>query len=339
MNHKKRQYKAALIGYGRMGRNHDRVLREHGGFDMVAVVDETADLSEIPATSNIFKSIGEMRAAKLAVDVIFIATPTKTHLAVADSLKDLKVPLFIEKPSAHTFQDSQKILAIAKEAGIEIFIGHTERSNPVVSKLKEVIDSGVIGMPIHYSATRVGGFPNEREGTNVLLDLAVHDLDVISKFMGPLKLRSSICHHSYDARFPDTAQLLLTNEQGASAAIHVNWITPTKIRTLRVTGTHGVARVDYILQTCRVAGGNIITKSHRSEFTFTDVVNDYKNVDQIEFGVNKVEPLLNQANQVYEYLSVGTADLCRIEQASQIVNLAEMAITMGQGGIQGAGSR
>lgn len=333
---KTRQFRIALVGYGRMGKNHDRVLREHGGFEVVAVVDPNADLSEVAKSgTKTFTDVKAMLAAQLDLNMVVIATPTKTHLPVVQSLAKAKLPLFLEKPSASSFEESQKILALSRENAIEIFVGHTERSNPAVKKLKEVIDSGVIGTPIHYSTTRVGGFPNEREGTNVLLDLAVHDLDVITKFAGTLKLRSSICHNTYDHNFPDTAQLLLQNDSGASASVHVNWITPTKIRTLRVTGSQGVARVDYILQTCRVTGGNMIKKSHRLDFNFKDVVNDYLNVDQIEFGVNKVEPLLAQAQQLHEFLSVGQADLCRIEQASQLVNLAEMAITMGQGGIRG----
>lgn len=333
----RKKYNAVLIGYGRMGKNHDRVLREHGGFNIAAVVDPTADLSTPKALgSKTYDSLEKLSKDDIPFDVIIVASPTATHLAVVEKALQFKLPIFIEKPLAPSFEESQKIVALAKAAGIQVFVGHTERSNPAVKKLRDVIASGIIGTPIHFSTTRVGGFPNEREGTNVLLDLAVHDLDVLSLFTGPLKLRASICHNTYDHNLPDTAQLLLTNESGVSAAVHVNWITPTKIRTLRVTGTKGVARVDYILQTCKVVGGNLLKRSHRTEFKFSDVVQDYINMDQIEFGVDKSEPLLVQANQIHEYLSVGQCDLCNAEQASQIVNLAEMAITLGQGGFRGA---
>jgi UDP-N-acetylglucosamine 3-dehydrogenase len=331
---RKRKFRAAVVGLGKMGRNHLRVLLAHGGYEIKALVDPRAETQDIlPAGAKWYGDVAQLVSSEKDLELVVCASSTKSHFEIASELLKLKVPVLMEKPLARGFQESQRLAGLAAEAKVPVFVGHTERCNPAVRKLREVIESGIIGTPIHYSTTLVGGFPQERLDTNVLLDLAVHDLDVLCLLAGPLKLRSSICHNTLDKSSYDTAQLLLSNDKGSSASVHVNWITPTKIRTLRVTGSKGVARVDYILQTCRVVGGEMIKKGPRQEFNFTDVINDYMNTDQIEFGVAKREPLLVQADEMYNYLSIGRCNLATAEEGAKIVNLAEMAIAMGQGGI------
>ena len=331
-----RRFKVAVVGLGKMGRNHLRVLKDHGGFEICALVDPKAETESLAQHgTKWFMSVDEMLKSQLQLDVVVVASSTKSHVTVSSALLSLRVPLLVEKPLAHTAKDAKALAKTATDKGIAIFVGHTERCNPAVRKLKRIIDSHIIGQPIHYSTTRVGGFPklSERSETNVLLDLAVHDLDVLSVLAGPMKLRSSICHSTLDNKYSDTAHLLLTGDTGCSASLHVNWITPTKIRNIHVTGSSGVARVDYIMQTCNVIGGNIIKRNERGNFTYADVISDYMSSDQIEFGVTKKEPLMVQAEELHGFLSTGVCSLCTANEAAQTVHLAESAITFGQGGV------
>ena len=87
---------------------------------------------------------------------------------------------------------------------------------------------------------------------------------------------------------------MLAAPEGPSAAIHVNWITPTKIRTLRVTGTKGVCFVDYVLQTCELMGGDLVKRQHPGESQYPEFVSGYRNADRLVFGVLSREPLLIQ---------------------------------------------
>ncbi len=332
-----KKYKIAIVGLGKMGRNHLRVAKSHGGFEVSALVDPdsaTEKLVETPETQW-YKSVSDFTKSRIPVDAVIVATTTSSHAEVVQSFFGLNVPILVEKPLAHTARDAENLAEIAAAKRIPVFVGHTERSNPAVRKLKEVIDSNLIGKPIHFSTTRVGGFPNakERKSTNVLLDLAVHDLDVLRILSGPMQLRSSICHKTLDGLYPDTAHLLLFEPSGCSGSIHVNWITPTKIRTIEVTGTLGFAQVDYIMQTCKVVGGNLSHRRERPDFTFADVVADYSNSDRIEFGVAKKEPLLVQAEELYQFLRTGTCALCTASDGAETVRLAEMALTFGQGGM------
>ena len=95
---------------------------------------------------------------------------------------------------------------------------------------------------------------------NVLMDLAVHDIDVLHSLVGMhpgFEVKGVALHSILRENVFDTAEILLENSRSMSASIHVNWITPTKIRNLRVTGTGGVCMVDYILQTCVLLGGDL----------------------------------------------------------------------------------
>src|SRR5262249_38343054 len=154
----------------------------------------------------------------------------------------------VEKPLCATFEQARALAALAEERGVRLAVGHVERFNPAVRKLREVIQAGWVGEPIHFSFTRVGGYPETLvPGNNVLLDLAVPGIDVLRSLVGPLRLEASVSHATVREGVLDTAEILLTCAAGSSATVHVNWITPTKIRTLRVTGTRGMCFVDYIL--------------------------------------------------------------------------------------------
>jgi UDP-N-acetylglucosamine 3-dehydrogenase len=327
--------RVVLVGVGRMGRNHLRVLRETPGFELVAVVDAKAeapsDLGSIP----FFRSVAELASggAKIAFDAAVVATPTATHRDVALELIALGKHLLIEKPIASTYADGRELLAAAQAKGVKLVVGHVERFNPAVRKLREVIREGTLGTPIHFAFTRVGGYPDTvTSGNNVILDLAVHDIDILRSLVGAVKLEHSMCHVTWQEGVFDTAEIFLAAGSGASATVHVNWITPTKIRSIRVTGTRGVCFVDYMLQTCELFGGSLLKPVEPSGWSFEKLQEAYRTTDRIQFGVRKEEPLRAQAAQFRELLVGGDAgELCTGSDALAAVLLAERAVQVEHG--------
>lgn len=321
-----RKTKVVLVGLGRMGRNHLRVLRETPGFELVGVVDgkasPPADLGAVP----FLRSIGEL--AKLAFDTAVVATPTATHHDVALELIAMGKHLLIEKPIASTYAEGREVLAAAHAKKVKLAVGHVERFNPAVRKLREIIKEGFLGTPIHFSFTRVGGYPDTvLSGNNVMLDLAVHDIDVLRSLVGAVKLEHSMCHVTWREGVFDTAEILLAAGTGASATVHVNWITPTKIRSIRVTGTRGVCFVDYMLQTCELFGGSLLKHDEPSSSSFENLQELYRTTDRIQFGVRKEEPLRAQAEQFRRFLNDGeVGELCTGSDALAAVLLAERAV-------------
>ena len=331
MSTHRQKTKIVLVGLGRMGKNHFRVTRESQRFELTAVVDAAApapDPSQLGG-ARFARSIEEID--DLAYDAAIVATPTVTHFDVASALARRGKHLLVEKPIASSFKRCEELVALCSQQNVKLAVGHVERFNPAVRKLREVIKAGWVGTPIHFSVTRVGGYPETvTQENNVLLDLAVHDLDVLRSLIGSLKLEASVCHATVQAGICDTAEILLSSAAGVSATVHVNWITPTKIRSIRVTGTRAVCFVDYILQTCTLVGGDLLRTQVDQSSGFEQLLEMYKNTDRIEFGIKKEEPLKVQLEQFYQLISGGEAgELCLGADASRAVLLAERAIREG----------
>lgn len=324
-----RSFKVVLVGLGRMGRNHLRILRDTPGLELVAAVDANAAPPPELGGLELRRSLDDLE--EVPFDAAVIATPTATHGEVALRLIEMGKHLLIEKPIASSFEQSRLVLAAAEKKGVRVAVGHVERFNPAVRKLREVIREGWLGTPIHLAFTRVGGYPETvLSGNNVLLDLAVHDIDVFRSLVGEVKVEHAMSHATFHEGVFDTAEIFLASAMGPSASVHVNWITPTKIRSIRVTGTRGVCFVDYILQSCELMGGSLLKKIEPETPSFELLQELYRATDRIQFGVQKLEPLRVQAMAFRQFLETGEAgELCLGRDASAAVLLAERAMTIG----------
>lgn len=325
-----KKLRIVLFGVGRMGRNHLRLTSESPDFELVGVVDPMAKRPPPSAPGGnvtFYDDIAGVRS--LDFDAAIVATPTVTHRDVVLELLKMKKHVLVEKPIASTFLQGREVQEAAADAGVKVVVGHVERFNPVVRKLREVIRGGWLGDPIHFSFTRVGGYPETvLEGNNVLLDLAVHDIDAFRSLVGPVRVEASMAHSSLRPGVLDTAEIVLESAAGPTASVHVNWITPTKIRTLRVTGTRGVCFMDYILQSCELYGGNLTQRIEPAgASSFESIQEHYRTTDRVTFGVTKEEPLLIQLKQFATYLRNGDAgELCLGEDALAAVLVAERAM-------------
>lgn len=318
--------RVVLFGIGRMGKNHLRVLRETPGFELVGVVDGKAPAPADLGSIKFGRSLEDL--GDLAYDAAVISTPTASHHELGMRLIGLGKHLLVEKPIASTFEQGREMLDAAQAKGTKLVVGHVERFNPAVRKLRELMKEGFLGTPIHIAFTRIGGYPDTvLAGNNVILDLAVHDIDVLRMLVGPVRLEHSMCHVTYREGVFDTAEIFLASGAGASATVHVNWVTPTKIRTIRVTGTRGVCFVDYMLQTCELFGGSLLKVSEPPNTGFAALQDVYRSTDRIQFGVRKEEPLRAQLTQFRSYLVDGeVGELCMGSDALAAVLLAERAV-------------
>jgi UDP-N-acetylglucosamine 3-dehydrogenase len=313
-----------------MGSNHLRVIRENPSFDLKAVVDVKIpeDFERTNAGIAAFRSVEELDAADISYEAIVIAAPTGMHFDLARQFIARGKHILVEKPLASTLEECRVLIDDAKARALTLAVGHVERFNPAVRKLNEVIRNGWLDKPIHFSVTRVGGYPETLvPGDNVMLDLAVHDVDVIQSLIGPLTVVSSIVHNTVRSDVPDTAEILLKNGDGVSASIHVNWITPTKIRTIRVTGTRGVCFVDYILQTCTLMGGNLLGQMPVLETDFQNLLKQYQNSDKIEFGIQHEEPLKVQLRAFHKALLGDPSEICTGEDGAAAVEVSLRALS------------
>src|SRR5690349_16363264 len=127
-----KKLRVVLLGIGRMGRNHLRLTSESSDFELVGVVDPTT----APRTGvHVFDGLAALRG--LDFDAAIVATPTATHRDVVLELVQMKKHVLVEKPIASTFAQGREVLEAAAGAGVKVAVGHVERFNPVVRKLRE----------------------------------------------------------------------------------------------------------------------------------------------------------------------------------------------------------
>lgn len=283
--------KVAVIGAGAMGRNHARVLSEMDGIQLVAVADLLADSAEkvarrygaIPYT-DVNRLFDEQKP-----DAVTIAVPTVEHLRVAKAAAIRGIHMLIEKPIAFSVAEGQEIIDAAEQHNVVLMIGHIERFNPAVAALKQHLAADELGRIFQIDARRQGPFPARVFDVGVVIDLAVHDLDIIRYVTDDEIIRvfaetERRIHGSHE----DLLAGLVRLKDGAVGTLMINWLTPTKIRELMVTGERGMFRVDYLTQDLYFFENSV---TNGSDWQPLSVLRGVSEGRMIRHTVSKREPL------------------------------------------------
>jgi UDP-N-acetylglucosamine 3-dehydrogenase len=224
--------RVGVIGVGVMGSNHARVLAELPGVKLVGVADPDRQRCDQVARSLGCASFSD--AADLTrhgVDAVTIAAPTHLHRDIAIDCAARGIHVMVEKPIASTVEESRAIVAAARRAGVTLMVGHVERFNPAVQSIKRAIkDQDILSIAI----TRVGPFPPRMSNVGVVIDLAVHDIDLIRWFTDSEIVEIQPQTSSAVAEREDIALLQFRTASGVLAHINTNWLTPFKARTVHI---------------------------------------------------------------------------------------------------------
>jgi UDP-N-acetylglucosamine 3-dehydrogenase len=249
----RKRLRAGVIGVGAMGKNHARLYSELPGVELIGVSDVNETLAASIARSYGCKSFADYRDLLAEnLDILSIVVPTTLHKKVAlDAIKK-GTNVLVEKPVADTVGHADEIIRAARQNKVKLMVGHVERFNPAITKLKELVDSGLLGKVVSISAKRVGPYNPRIRDVGIVLDLGTHDIDIMSCLYGE-KIRQVYASagtvvHSHE----DHAIITLNFGSGGSGVIDTNWLTPHKVRNLTVIGSRGIAEVDCIEQTLRI---------------------------------------------------------------------------------------
>lgn len=248
----RRPLRAGVVGLGMMGRNHVRVWDEQvAEVELVAVADPDADAVRRATAGRSMRGyadVGAMLGAE-SLDLLSVVAPTSLHLEVTLAALAAGVHVLVEKPIAADRAEAERMIAAARDARRLLTVGHIERFNPAILELRRRLSAGELGRIFEINATRLGPFPARIRDVGVVVDLAPHDLDVMRFLLGSEPVRL----------FAETEQRIHTDHEdlfvgvmkfasGAVGVLDINWLTPTKKRTLSVTGERGMYVADYIAQ-------------------------------------------------------------------------------------------
>jgi UDP-N-acetylglucosamine 3-dehydrogenase len=254
--------RAGVIGAGAMGQNHIRIYSRMEGVELAGVSDvdrERAEATAMQFDTKAFTDYKEMFAEGL--DAVSVVVPTKLHKQVVLDAYEAGLNVLVEKPIADTIENAELMIGAAKKAGKILMVGHIERFNPAVIKLKEIIDSGILGKLVSISTRRVGPYNPRIRDVGVILDIGVHDIDVISYLYGK-KINHVYAIAGADIHpFEDHASIILRMDHEFAGVVETNWLTPHKVRKLTAIGLNGVAYLDYVEQSVEIHDSGWIRKA------------------------------------------------------------------------------
>jgi predicted dehydrogenase len=224
--------RVGVVGVGVMGSNHARVFAGLPGTELVGVADPDAKQTEFVARALNCAAVGTVEELlDMGVDAITIAAPTHLHRDVALACIARGVHVLVEKPIASTVEEGIEIIEAARAAGVTLMVGHVERFNPAVEAIKEAVRNEDI---LSIAITRVGPFPPRMSNVGVVIDLAVHDIDLIRWFTDSDIVEVQPQLSSAVAEREDIALLQFRTASGVLAHINTNWLTPFKARNVTV---------------------------------------------------------------------------------------------------------
>jgi len=222
--------KVALLGIGRMGRNHLRVLSILKDVEITNIYDvneselqKLAAQYQLPYTTNINDAIE-------GADAVVIVTPTSTHYEYFKLCVGKVKNVFIEKPLATSFEQALEIKALATEHDMFVQCGFIERFNPVVAGLKQVLAHEKV---INADFTRTNRLSSRITDVDVILDLMIHDLDLALYLNGPIK--NVVAYGKKEHGLVAFASAMLHHENGALSRVLASRMTEKKIRSIQVT--------------------------------------------------------------------------------------------------------
>jgi predicted dehydrogenase len=237
----------AVIGVGYLGRHHARILSDLPGVELVAVVDTNRARAEEIAEARKTHPLFDYREVVGQVDAVTIAVPTERHLEIAAPLLKAGLPVLVEKPMARSLAEADAMIAAAREAGVPLGVGHTERFNPAVAEARPLLAD-----PRFIEVHRLGTFPERSLDIDVVFDLMIHDLDVL------LSLVTSDVESIEAVGVPvltgrvDIANARLRFANGCIANLTASRISRDRVRRIRFFQHSAYLSIDYTAQKIEV---------------------------------------------------------------------------------------
>ena len=299
-----------LVGHGRMGQNHERVIRTLPQIELVAIVDPVYTSIETKAGTTYASDLQSIRNLKF--DSAIVASPSTKHLETALMLAQLGVSTLIEKPLATTPEDCETILNAFDQSEVKCAVGHVERFNPAVIECRKLIREGKIGQLLQISTIRQGPNPQRIVDVGVGLDLLSHDVD----------LTRWICKSGYDSVYSqswksesssheDSIYVVARLMNGVLVNHTVNWISPFKKRELVIVGTDGALYVDLL---------NNIVRIHHYDYGKASRDGSYRG-ESTELSIIHEEPLRIEILSFLNFVSGYESDICTLNEALEVVRV------------------
>lgn len=334
-----KEVRAAVIGVGRMGRNHARVYSELSGVSLVGVADtnetEGRDVA-VKFGATYFADYKQM-LSELKPDVCSVVVPTTLHLQVAGCALEHCQVVLVEKPIALNEDEGKRLIEIAGKLHKKLTVGHIERYNPAVRATMGVIEQGEIGTPLQILFRREGSSPPRVVDMNIIEDIGIHDIDLAYYFLRKKPVRVTAEGGCWKRPDIDYASIMLGYNgvlgRPSIVDIKLSWTSESKIRKIDIIGSDGYLSADLIGKAKpgeTVPTPRVIVSDRAMVHRSYDSYEDYQRMvsDQIfrELPIVRAEPLRSELEEVVKEAREEPADLVKPEEALMALRIAKAAV-------------
>jgi predicted dehydrogenase len=215
--------------------------------DLVAVCDTDTERGNQVAAQYGTRAVASHRDLAGLVDIATVAVPTERHFEVTRDLLEAGVHVLVEKPMTPTIEEAKELFRVARQRGRVLHVGHVERFNGAVQELRKIVEQ-----PILIESRRLGPFVQRVQNDSVVMDLMIHDIDIVLGLVDSEPRRMNCLGRSIHSRQTDVANVQILFDSGAMATITASRATEEKIRTLSITQPDAYIVLNYADQDIQI---------------------------------------------------------------------------------------
>jgi len=296
--------KVGVVGTGHMGNYHVRIYSELLNVDLVAIADINEKQASMVASQYNTTFFTDYTKLYDKIEAVSIAVPTSAHYQIGKDFLEAGIHVLIEKPITNNLEEANELIELAKEKGLILQVGHVERFNAAVQELKKVVKD-----PLFIECRRLGPYNRRINDTGVVLDLLIHDVDIVLGLVNSPIKEINVAAESVYSEYEDIANVQLIFDNGCIANLTASRVTEDKIRTLAITQPDAYITLDYAEQEL------YIYRQGTSKYIIRREAVGYKQESFIErIFVHKENPLKLELAHFVDCVSNKTSPLRSLEE-------------------------
>ena len=322
MKKNKNMLKAGVLGAGHLGKIHLRLLQESKKFELVGFFDPFTENAKKVAKEFGYKLFDSVEELIAAVEVVDIVTPTLSHFECAKKAIEKGRHIFIEKPITKTVLEAEAIKTLASQFHVQGQVGHVERFNPAFTAVKDKIDT-----PMFIETHRLAEFNPRGTDVPVVLDLMIHDIDIILSVVNSKVKNVHASGISVISETPDIANARIEFENGCVANLTASRISMKNMRKTRFFQKDAYISVDFLEKKSEIVRMKDVP-NNPDEFAM--ILQNAEGIKkQIYFDNPEIEnnnAILDELESFADAINTGTKPVVSLSQGADALRVAQMII-------------
>ena len=314
--------KVGVLGAGHLGKIHLKLLKQSNKYNLVGFYDPSEENAKKVEVEFGYKAFSTIQELIKAVDVVDIVTPTLSHFECAKEAIENGKHVFIEKPITKTVKEAETIIQLTKKHRVKGQVGHVERFNPAFTAVKESIEN-----PMFIEAHRLAEFNPRGTDVPVVLDLMIHDIDIILSVVNSSVKNVSASGVSILSETPDIANARIEFENGCVANLTASRISLKNMRKTRFFQRDAYIAVDFFEKATEVVK---MKDAPEVPGDFDMILQNAEGIKkQIYFENPKIEAnnaILDELETFADAINNNTSPVVTIEQGTEALRIAHMII-------------